>query len=231
MWASACEGACAGADAGDPGARRSRATWSPAPARATGATGDRAQRGMTIVELMVVVAIIAIAAGLSFSMLRSDQAGSDARRVAGFMSTAYRLALGGGTVRSDVSSSGLPPCNTTARTQLRFSMVQGVNLVAVWKMVEDPLPAHTCAWVYVTGVYLSDEVRVYAVTDTPVLAPTGTNPTQWNGTPPPEIIKSYFPDGTADPMTVYIENVYGNGNRYRVVGLPLAPPPQIFIDW
>src|SRR5262249_61118105 len=110
-------------------------------------------------------AFVAVAAGRSFRMLRSDPAGWDARRVAGFMSTAYRLALGGGTVRSDVSSSGLPPCNTTARTQLRFSMVQGVNLVAVWKMVEDPLPAPPGAWVYVTGVYLSDDGRVDAATD------------------------------------------------------------------
>lgn len=189
---------------------------------------DRRQAGVTMVELMVVVAIIGIAAGLSFSMLKSDEAGSDARRVAGFMATAYRLAQAGGTVRSDVAASGVAPCNTTARTQLRVSTDTGVNLVAVWKMEEDPLPAHTCAWVYVTGVYLSDEVHVFAVTDTPVLAPTGTNPTAL-GTG--SVTKSYFPDGTADPFTVYIENVNGNGNRYRVVGLPLAPAPQIFIDW
>jgi prepilin-type N-terminal cleavage/methylation domain-containing protein len=190
------------------------------------------QRGVTMVELMVVIAIIGIAAGLSFTALKSDQAGADARRVAAFMATAYRQAQGGGAVRPDVATTGPagpPPCNTTTRAVLRFSKVGGIDLVAVWKMIEDPLPANTCTWVYITGIYLSDDVEVWAVTDTAALAPTGSNPTQWDGAA--DIVKNYFPDGTADAFTVFIHNRNGSGTRFRVVGLPLIPPPQIFIDW
>jgi prepilin-type N-terminal cleavage/methylation domain-containing protein len=185
------------------------------------------QRGVTMVELMMVIVIIGIAAGLSFSALKSDQAGADARRVAGFMATAYRLAVGGGAVRPDVVTG---PCATTARTRVTISTTSQVNQVAVWKLVEDNLPANTCAWVYVTGIYLSDDVHVFAIVSSAVLAPTGSNPAS-PLTDSDVINELYYPDGTADAYTVFIENKSGNGTRYRVVGLPLAPAPQIFIDW
>jgi len=179
---------------------------------------------------MVVVSIVGILVVLSLKGFKADPAGSDARKVAALMSTAYRQAVGGGTVRSDVAVTA----GTTARARVEITVdaTTGFNMVAVWKQQELAPPDSSSNWVFVTAEYMQPDVTIFAVDNQSVLAPTGsvaasaTAPS--TATP---IDKNYFPDGTADAFTVYVEKRDATGTRYRVVGLPLAPAPQVFVDW
>jgi len=195
------------------------------------------QAGVTLIELMVVVAIVGVVAGLSLKSFKTDEAGTDARHVAGMMSTAHRLAVQGGAVRPDVVSATTPPFTPTppdpskfpfARARVEITLESGVHVVRVWKKIEDNLPATTHQWVAITGIFLSDETSVAgADTTAAALTPTGTTPPS----PVWPVYVYYYPDGSADSVTTFLENKDGKGKRYRVVGLPLVPAPQVFIDW
>jgi prepilin-type N-terminal cleavage/methylation domain-containing protein len=204
---------------------------------------DSKQTGFTMIEMMVVIAIIGIVATLSLKSFKSDEAGTDARHVASQMATARRFATQGGAVRPDVvaalqppnpqppvwPASGSAPDPTKfpfARARLEITLAAGVQLVRVWKL-DELVPLGTFQWTYVTGTYLSDETSVAGVDRTAALTPTGAAP----AAPAWPVYIYYYPDGSADAVTTFLENKDGKGKRYRIVGLPLVPAPQVFIDW
>ena len=178
-----------------------------------------------MVELMVVVAILGITAAVSLRSFTRNPTGEDARKVAGLMSTAYRTAVGGGAVRSDVAlATGIK-----ARAQIEFSVASGQFLVTVYKLVEDALPLHSSSWVPVSTAILSPDVEVYAITAAAATLPGSAPTASAFGTP---ITKSYFPDGTSDAFTVFLRLATNiAATRYRVVGMPLSPAPQMYRDW
>jgi len=197
----------------------------------------RTDQGFTMVELMVVVAIIGITAALTIRSFTKNPTGESARKVAAMMATANRTAISGGPVRSDcVDGLGNP---IKARAQLEFIETSGQVLVNVYVVVEDPLPLHTAPWVLVSSEILSPDTEVTAVMGTagppyvPLPIDPGTAPPLMTlPTSAPGLIKLYNPDGTADPMAVFLKHRTNNtATRYRVLGLPINPVPQVFQDW
>lgn len=208
------------------------------------ASGSK-QTGVTLIELMVVIAIVGIIAAFSLKSFKSDEVGTDARHVAGMMATAYRLAVQGGAVRPDVVTliqaapppppwlqAGSVPDATKlqfARARLEIGLEGGVQVVRVWQMTElAPPPLGNNQWTPVTAIYLSDETRVGGMDNAAALTPIGAAPPTVQGWP---LYIHYYPDGSADAVTIFLQNQNGRGKRYRVVGLPLVPAPQVFIDW
>jgi prepilin-type N-terminal cleavage/methylation domain-containing protein len=182
-------------------------------------------RGFTMVELMVVVAIIGILAALTVRSFTRNPTGEAARKVASMMATAFRTATGGGPVRSDVVDGLGNPIKS--RAELEILQASGQVLFNVYLLVEDALPLHTSNWTLVSSEILSPDVEVFAVSPTVVLDP-GSTPT---ATTLP-VTRFYYPDGTADAMVIFLRHRTNSAaTRYRVIGLPLNPVPQVFQDW
>ena len=180
-----------------------------------------------MVELMVVVAILGITAALTVRGLTRDRVGEDARKVAAMMSTAYRTATGGGPVRTDVSAaSGLK-----WRAYIEFSESSGQNIVAVYQLVEHTSDTGFDA-VLVSSEILSPDTIVYSVSSTPAIDPGTSTVTASNLSTSTVVDKYYFPDGTADAMTVFLKHrTNAAATHYRVLGMGLNPVPQTFQDW
>jgi len=194
----------------------------------------RTDRGFTMVELMVVIAIIGITAALTIRSFTKNPTGDSARKVAAMMATANRTAISGGPVRSDcVDALGNP---IKARAQLEFIQTSGQVLVNVYVVVEDPLPLHTAPWVLVSSEILSPDTEVTSVMGTagvPLPIDPGTVPTPTTlPIATPGLVKLYNPDGTAEPIAVFLKHrTNATATRYRVLGLPINPAPQVFQDW
>jgi len=189
----------------------------------------RTDAGFTMIELMVVVAILALTAALAVTGMKSNPVGSDARKVAALMATANRTAIGHGPVRADVAATGVK-----ATAELEISSVANGYLVTVYRLVENPgANDGTFNYVAVSSEALSTDTQVWALLGAAATLPTGTDPTQetdFGNSPAP--FKEYYPDGTAQAMTVYLRHVTNDAaTRYRVVGMPLSPAPQVFQDW
>jgi type II secretory pathway pseudopilin PulG len=180
-----------------------------------------------MVELMVVIAILGITAAVAISGFRANPTGSDARKVASMMATAYRTAVEGGAMTANISKACFS--STKPRAMLEFG-TGGLNVVTVYKLIE-----HTADTGYdqvpVSAAALSTDVLVYAITNFAVSQEQpGATPTQTSLATP--VTKYYCPDGSADGFTVYLRHATNdNATRYRVVGMPLSPAPQTFQDW
>lgn len=180
------------------------------------------QRGFTTTELMVVVAILGILAALSFRAMKTDPVGQDARKVAAMMVTARRAAMSGGPVRADVVASD----GTRSRSQVTFEDEAGRTVVRVWVLVENaPAAVPLYNWVELTGLALSRNTPLRGVADVASLDPGATLPSAPSGT----ITKNFFPDGTSEPMVVYLGAT--DASKWRVIVLPASAVPAVYSDW
>ncbi len=185
----------------------------------------RRAAGFTMIELMVVVAILGVTAAFVLRGFKANPVGADARRIATSMATAYRTALAGGPVRADVASAS---GGTRARAMLEIDASGPAYQVTVWRLTEDDPPATGFTWNAVDVASLSTDTEVFRVADGATIGLSTTEITA-GGLP---VSKFYYPSGMADPFTVYLRHRHDtSADRYRVVGLPLSPAPQVFKDW
>ena len=182
----------------------------------------RTEGGFTTTELMVVVVIVEIMAALSFTSLKTDSVGQDARKLSALVVTARRAALSGGPVRPDITASD----GTRARSQLTFEDEGGVTVVRVWVLQENP-PASVplYEWVELTGLALGKNTALRGVATSASLDPGGTLPTAPSGT----ITRNFFPDGTCEAMVAYLGA--DGSSKWRVIVLPAAAVPTVYSDW
>jgi prepilin-type N-terminal cleavage/methylation domain-containing protein len=181
--------------------------------------------GFTIVELLVVVAILGILAVVSIRELRSNPVGDSARAIASLMSTAHRLAIAGGPVRADVA---VDENVLGGRTMVEALVTEGGDTrLTVYQVVEGEGDG-----VYtlepVQSISLHPDVTLFKVADSANLGLTA-EAIETGGLP---ATKRYYPSGRADAYTLYLRHrTRENETRYRVVCMPFSPAPQVFTQW
>lgn len=187
------------------------------------------ERGFTMPELMVTVAIIGILSSLAAGAVRRDPVGDRTRAVSGLLQEARRKAIAGGPIRADIAATGV-----TARTQVVFSTSEAGSRADLWLLVEDPLPASTSTWVAVSSATWRTDPRepiIWAVAPVASTDRDGTTPAQLDG----KVTRSCYPSGRCDAATVYMakRNAKGlqDGDHYQIVVFPFSGIPITSKGW
>lgn len=178
----------------------------------------RRQRGFTLVEMMIVVAILGVLTTLAAVAMRGQARAIDAAsRFAGMVQESSRHAVQRGYSSTLATSEG-----SKHRTRLRAG---GSPLVFV---VEELVPGSPASWQSVETWQVPRGVTA----DGYALAVGGhgavTVSTDWSS-----LAASCYPDGTCDALTVFFSSTAGVGTerQARVSVLPLGAATYIRNDW
>lgn len=184
------------------------------------------QRGFTLTEMMVVVAIIGVLAALGTALLRNAPRPVDAAsQVSSKLSEASRKAVGAGSVRADVAAA----LGSIARTRVRFTITDNVVALSLQRLEEDPSPATTASWVELSSLTLHHTVRLAGYAATADLTGGAVAPAVALGNGDSLEIRCN-PDGSCDGMTIYLTDEKAR-RKARLVVLPLGGTPMTFDRW
>jgi prepilin-type N-terminal cleavage/methylation domain-containing protein len=192
-------------------------------------TRRRLEAGVTLTELMVVVVIITILAVSATLAIKDAPIHEGARTISEYLNFARRRAVDGGTVRSDVATAmGMTPA-PRSKIVISFNAGTSQHGVEVYQLTELPA-AGQFTWTLIKREYLSDKVQLYAGSNTTVSVAGGALPAA-NGSA--TITRYFYPDGTADAQTWYLQDRFGQGggDKYRVWVMPLTGIASMEKTW
>jgi len=155
----------------------------------------RSESGFTLIELMVVVAMIAVISAILFGV-GSNRQGGNAQNVA------------------DQTVSALNMARTRAVTTRRIHRVEILaGEMRVWASTTTGFATPT-TWAFVQRYTVPNNVKWWAA-ESNIRTTTGNTPTQGAGL---TYNMDYKPDGSATGGTIYVNDSQGSaGRRYRVL--------------
>jgi prepilin-type N-terminal cleavage/methylation domain-containing protein len=192
-------------------------------------------RGFSLIELMVVIAILGIAASLAVMTVKADPTAKSAREVAAFLQVARRAAIAHGPVRSDVQTA----TGIAATQMVRFKEVANGSKVEIFDLVEGS--DATSTWEPNAWMWVPQRAKIYGVALTANTSGGETLPTAFAVNSVVDIY--FFPNGTVgigntssaagtSGATVYLRTRSGNKpDKFRIFVMPLSGMPTTTKGW